>query len=198
MAYFESLLMTRGMGSVGAVSRARMMACVDALSEIDSTVVNNQNRTHNQFRTIVGLRATGTALREVPARETRSSELDACDRENTHRGSLGPHHTPMPATDPACPFLEQAPSVYTTFPNPVDEEEEGFDGPALAPSGALDLPVTGSDPAMGVGVGVIVNEDGGGELESTAVVWLSDGRLSAGSNSESGCGVLCGPGKPPA
>jgi hypothetical protein len=70
MAYFESLLMTRGIGSVGAVSRARMMAYVDALSEIDS-VMNNQNGTHNQFRTIVGLWATGTALREVPARETR-------------------------------------------------------------------------------------------------------------------------------
>jgi hypothetical protein len=42
----------------------------------------------------------------------------------------------MPATDPACPFLEQAPSVYTTFPNPVDNEEVDVDGPALALSGA--------------------------------------------------------------
>jgi hypothetical protein len=111
----------------------------------------------------------------------------------------------MPATDPACPFLEQAPSVYTTFPNPVDEEEVDFDCPALALSGAWDRPATGCDsdpnPATGVGVGVTGD---GGELESTKVfvwLWLSDGRLSAGSSSESGCGVRCcstGSGKLPA
>jgi hypothetical protein len=197
--------MTRGIGSVGAVSRARMMAYDDALSEIDSAM-NNQNGTHNQFRTIVGLWATGTALREVPARETRLVNWAHVGRENTHRGSLGPHHTPMPATDPACPFLEQAPSVYTTFPKPFDDDEVGFDGPALALSGAWDRPArscdSDPDPAMGVGVGVIVNEDDGGEHEPTAVfVWLSDGRLSASSNSVSGWGVRrCSTGsvRPPA
>lgn len=98
------------------------------------------------------------------------SELDPCGRENTHRGSLGPHHTPMPATDPGCPLFEHAPSVYTTFPNPVDDDDEAdFDGPALALSGALDLPATGDEsdpnPAMGVGVGVDV-----GKLESTPFI----------------------------
>jgi hypothetical protein len=33
---------------------------------------------------------------------------------STYRESSTPHHTPMPATDPSCPFPEHAPSVYTT------------------------------------------------------------------------------------
>ena len=100
------------------------------------------------------------------------SELNPCERENTHRGSLGPHHTPMPATDPTCPFLGHAPSVYTTFPNPADDDDEvGFDGPALALNGPLDLLATGDEldpnPAMGVGVGVGVVV---GELEPTPFI----------------------------
>jgi hypothetical protein len=39
---------------------------------------------------------------------------------NTYRGSSTPHHTPIPATDPSCPFPEHAPSVYTTSSAVVD------------------------------------------------------------------------------
>ena len=92
----------------------------------------------------------------------------------------------MPATDPACPFLEQAPSVYTTSLNAVDDDEVCFDGPARAFSGVLDRPAWGgdSDPLPAAGVGAIVDEEDDGGLETTEV-WLSDGRLSAGSISES-------------
>ncbi len=51
--------------------------------------------------------------------------------ESTYRGSSTPHQTPMPATDPNCPFLEHAPSVYTTSSAVVNIP----DGPA-----ALDEP----------------------------------------------------------
>ena len=74
----------------------------------------------------------------------------------------------MPATDPTCPFLEHAPSVYTTFPNPADDDDEvGFDDPALALNGPLDLLATGDelDPNPARGVGVVV-----GELEPTPFI----------------------------
>lgn len=79
----------------------------------------------------------------------------------------------MPATDPACPFLEQAPSVYTTSSNTVDDEDPlGFDGPAVALSGALDRPARGSDsdPDPAAGVGAIVGEGFVGGLEAKALV----------------------------
>ena len=101
----------------------------------------------------------------------------------------------MPATDPACPFLEQAPSVYTTSSNAFDDDDDEvrFNVPTRALSGVLDRPAWGgdSDPNPAVGVGEIVDEEDAGGLEPTEV-WLSDGRLSAGSISGSdvvGCTV---------
>jgi uncharacterized protein YceH (UPF0502 family) len=45
--------MTRGIGSVGAVSRARMMAYVDVVSEIESAVHNQTERTISSARLLV-------------------------------------------------------------------------------------------------------------------------------------------------
>jgi hypothetical protein len=56
--------------------------------------------------------------------------------KGTYRGSSTPHHTPVPATDPSCPFPEQAPSVYTTSSAIADI----LDGPAVA----CDLELDGS------------------------------------------------------
>ena len=74
----------------------------------------------------------------------------------------------MPATDPACPFLEHAPSVYTTSSNPVDDEEDlvGFDGPALTLDDASDRPARGSDSDSETAAGVDANS---GEEDDTCV-----------------------------
>lgn len=55
----------------------------------------------------------------------------------TYRASLAPHHTPIPATDPRCPFPEHAPSVYITTSLVVDEVD----------AEALDRLSTARDPA---------------------------------------------------
>ena len=56
--------------------------------------------------------------------------------EVTYRGSSTPHHTPVPASEPSCPFPEHAPSVYTTSSAIADN----LDGPAAA----CDLELDGS------------------------------------------------------
>ncbi|KAH9011397.1 hypothetical protein EDB85DRAFT_1901069 [Lactarius pseudohatsudake] len=125
---FESVLMMRGIGVVGAVWRARMMAYVNVLQ--------------------------GKIQRRDPT---------------TYR---------RPATDPACLFLEQAPSVYTTSSNTVDKENPvGFDGPAVALSGALGVRATG--------VGAIVDE----ECDWSVTLSLSTGLIS----DSMGSGVRCSP-----
>jgi hypothetical protein len=84
-----------------------------------------KDQTHNQLGTVVGLSTRG-ALGEV-ATTSRWVYVDGSIKEgNTYRGSSTPHHTPMPATDPSCPFPEHAPSVYTTSSAVADV----LDGPA--------------------------------------------------------------------
>ena len=56
--------------------------------------------------------------------------------ESTYRWSSTPHHTPMPATDPSCPFPEHAPSVYTTSSAVADV----LDCPAAACDLTLGMP----------------------------------------------------------
>ena len=81
---------------------------------------------------------------------------------NTYRGSSTPHHTPMPATDPSCPFPEHAPSVYTTSSAVADilDCPAAACGLTLGRSGAI----CDSDPESKRDwlevAGLIVDEDG--------------------------------------
>jgi hypothetical protein len=95
-----------------------------------------KDQTHDQFGTVVGL-STRAALGEVTTTSQAGMSGTAVFVEKiTYRGSSTPHHTPMPATDPSCPFPEHAPSVYTTSSAIADV----LDGPAAA----CDLRVGGS------------------------------------------------------
>jgi hypothetical protein len=71
----------------------------------------------------------------------------------------------MPATDPYCPFLEHAPSVYTTssLAADIDDPDVAPDGPATTRDLAFEGPEAGcnleSDWTVGADLAVDDDED---------------------------------------
>ena len=108
MLYFESVLMSNGRFVCGAVSSTRTMACLHLSIE---QCTQHIKTTDDQLSAIVRLCSRAPLGDVSTARELMcAGEL----RILPYLGSSRPHHTPIPATEPALPFPLHAPSEYTT------------------------------------------------------------------------------------